>query len=96
MPLMDTSVLKELFFQSKHYPASHAFVFTNEGEPEPLCGIYTSAGLASILSMLRSGQLNKHSMKFMLDHLHCKTIVASEEQKKYFRNFNAHAELNGL
>lgn len=96
MPLMDTSVLKELFFLYKHYPDSHAFVFTNDGQPEPLCGIYASTSLAKILSMLRSGQLNKHSMKFMLDHLHTKTIAASEEQKKFFRNFNAHAELNGL
>lgn len=96
MPLIDPSILKELLFLYKHYPESHAFVFTNEGQPEPLCGIYASAGLAKILSMHRSGQLNKHSMKFVLDHLHTKTIAASEEQKKYFRNFNAHAELNGL
>lgn len=96
LPLMDISVLKELFFLHKHYSSSDAFVFTNDGEPEPLCGIYTAAGLAKILSMHQSGQLNKHSMKFMLDHLHCRTIMAGEDQKKYFRNFNAHSELNGL
>jgi molybdopterin-guanine dinucleotide biosynthesis protein A len=96
MPLMEVAVLKELFALYQKYPSNDAFVFTNDGEPEPLCGIYTARGLASILSMLRSGQLIKHSMKFMLDHVSTKTIAASEEQKKCFRNFNAHAELNGL
>ncbi len=96
MPLMEIAVLKQLYVLYQQHPSYDAFVFTNDGEPEPLCGIYTAKGLASILSMLRSGQLSKHSMKFMLDHVTTKTIAASEEQKKCFRNFNAHAELNGL
>jgi molybdopterin-guanine dinucleotide biosynthesis protein A len=96
MPLMEIAVLKELYSLYEQHPSGNAFVFTNEGEPEPLCGIYTAKGLSSILAMLRTGQLSKHSMKFMLDHITTKTIAASEEQKKCFRNFNAHAELNGL
>ncbi|HEX5025927.1 MAG TPA: hypothetical protein VFV68_11685, partial [Agriterribacter sp.] len=77
-------------------PKSQAYLFSNDIEPEPLCGIYTSQGLAAILGMLRDGRLTKHSMKFMLDHLDVCSIAVLDEQKKCFRNFNAHAELNGL
>ena len=96
MPLMEPSLLNKLYKQYQQEPSAHAYVFSNDGEPEPLCGIYTAKGLSIILTMLRDGQLIKHSMKFMLDHITVKTIAVAEEQKKYFRNFNAHAELNGL
>jgi len=95
MPLMGISVLTELFSFYKKQTAD-AYVFTNDGEPEPLCGIYTAKSLAKIIGLFKNGELTKYSMKFMLDHLIVITIAANEEQKKYFRNFNAHAELNGL
>ncbi len=96
MPLMETEVLKELLKQCNENANGDAFVFTNEGEPEPLCGIYKSAGLSEVLKMLHSGQLSKHSMKFMLEHINTFSFPLREEQKKCFRNFNAHAELNGM
>jgi molybdenum cofactor guanylyltransferase len=96
MPLMEAPILTELYKQYNKQTDSDAYVFTNDGEREPLCGIYTAKGLATIVSLMNNGQLTKHSMKFMLDHLTVSTIAASEEQKKCFRNFNAHAELNGL
>ena len=96
MPLMEPSLLNNLYLKYQLEPSSHAYIFTNEGEPEPLCGIYTAKGLSIILTMLRDGRLIKYSMKFMLEHLAVKTIAVADEQKKYFRNFNAHAELNGL
>lgn len=96
MPLMEPFLLKELHEQYLLNPSYDAHVFTNNGEPEPLCAIYTANGLSIILAMLRDGLLLKHSMKFMLDHLAVNAIPVTDEQKKYFRNFNAHAELNGL
>ena len=96
MPMMESFLLKELFAQYQQHSSADAHIFTNAGEPEPLCGIYTAKGLSVILAMLQNGQLIKHSMKFMLDHLAVNTIAVTDEQKKYFRNFNAHAELNGL
>jgi len=96
MPLMETDVLKELLHHYNENAAGDAFVFTNDGEPEPLCGIYKSAGLSDVLKMLQSGQLSKHSMKFMLEHINTFSFPLLEEQKKCFRNFNAHAELNGM
>jgi len=96
MPLMETDVLKQLLHHCKENTTGDAFVFTNNGEPEPLCGIYKSSGLSAVLSMLQSGQLSKHSMKFMLEHINTFSFPLREEQKKCFRNFNAHAELNGM
>jgi molybdopterin-guanine dinucleotide biosynthesis protein A len=96
MPLMESSILKELHIQYKQSNQNDAFVFTTDGEPEPLCGIYTAKGLASILALYHSKQLLKHSMKFMLEQIAVCEIPVADDQKKYFRNINAHAELNGL
>ncbi len=96
MPLMEPALLKALYTQYTRTPKSEAYVFLNDGEPEPLCGIYTAQGLSGIPGMLRDGRLIRHSMKFMLDHLAVHSVAVLAEQKKYFRNFNAHAELNGL
>lgn len=95
MPLMEPALLKELFYLYQQNNAD-AFVFTNNGEPEPLCGIYTAKGLLTVFNMLQEGKLTKHSMKFMLEHLTVSSLTLTDEQKKNFRNFNAHAELNGL
>jgi molybdopterin-guanine dinucleotide biosynthesis protein A len=95
MPLMEVSVLQQLFDSSKKHAAG-AFVFTNDDIYEPLCGIYTASGLAHILQLLKDNQLAKHSMKYTLEHLSTCTIALSPEQKQSFRNFNAHADLNGL
>ncbi|MGE9314966.1 molybdenum cofactor guanylyltransferase [Niabella sp. CJ426] len=95
MPLMETFLLKELYTLYQKQEAD-AFLFTNDGEAEPLCAIYTSAALQKIMTMLRKGQLKKYSMKFALDHLQLATLPLKEEQKKYFQNFNTHADLNEL
>jgi molybdenum cofactor guanylyltransferase len=96
LPLMETSLLIHLNNKYREAPGAGAYLFTNDGEREPLCGIYSAAALASILDLLQTGKLAKFSMKFALDHLNICSIAATEDQKKYFRNFNAHAELNGL
>jgi len=96
MPLMEAVMLKELLLVYGEHPAADAYVFSNDGEPEPLCAIYTAKGLSYIIHLLKAKELTKHSMKFMLEHLHTFATPLIEEQKKFFRNFNAHAELNGL
>jgi molybdenum cofactor guanylyltransferase len=96
LPLMESSIMKKLLTQYENQPGSGAYVFMNGDEPEPLCAIYTAKGLASILALYHANGLHKYSMKFMLDHLMVHRTVLNEEEKKAFRNFNAHAELNGL
>ena len=96
MPLMEMAVLNELLSMALKEPGAAAFVYTSEGEPEPLCAIYKADGLAHIHDLLKTGQLTRHSMKFMLEHIAVSFTALNDAQKKYFRNFNAHAELNGL
>jgi molybdopterin-guanine dinucleotide biosynthesis protein A len=96
MPLMETVMLNELLLAYREHPSAEAYIFTNEEEPEPLCAIYTAKGLSYILHLLKAKKLPKHSVKFMLEHIPTFTSPLHDEQKKYFRNFNAHAELNGL
>jgi molybdopterin-guanine dinucleotide biosynthesis protein A len=96
MPLMETVLLKELLLSYQQDSSHDAFVYTNDGEPEPLCGIYKAKGLAHILSLYRHDKLAKHSMKYMLEHISTRAIPLPDDRKKCFRNFNAHAELNGL
>jgi molybdopterin-guanine dinucleotide biosynthesis protein A len=96
MPLMEAVLLNELKARYLEHLSYDAHIYTNNNEPEPLCGIYTAKGLSIILTMLREGRLVRHSMKFMLDQLQVNAVPVTEDHKKYFRNFNAHAELNGL
>lgn len=95
MPLMETSILTLLLDACKTQTAE-AYVFTNDGAYEPLCGIYTAKGLSRISQLVQSHLLAKYSMKHMLEQLSVFTIALADDQKKYFRNINAHAELNGL
>ncbi|MBL7744988.1 MAG: NTP transferase domain-containing protein, partial [Chitinophagaceae bacterium] len=96
MPLMETDLLKELLLLYQQYSAKEAFVYASDGEPEPLCGIYKSGGLAHILSLYHNNKLPRHSMKYMLEHVATLLVSVPDGKKKCFRNFNAHAELNGL
>lgn len=96
MPLMNGVMLNKLLLLYKTSALADAYVFTNDNELEPLCAIYTAKGLAHIADLLKKNELPRHSMKFMLEHIKTLSTPLSENQKKYFRNFNAHAELNGL
>jgi molybdopterin-guanine dinucleotide biosynthesis protein A len=96
MPMMEMMVLEGLVNQYQKEPGHDAYVYTNAGEPEPLCGIYAAGGLAAIKALYDRGKLLKHSMKFMLDHLSVVRTPIPETWKIYFRNINTHADLNGL
>jgi molybdenum cofactor guanylyltransferase len=96
LPLMEIQILKELTHHYHENKNAEAFTYTSNGEPEPLCGIYKAAGLAHIFHLYQSAHLHKHSMKYMLEHLNTGFLPVTEDKKKCFRNFNAHAELNGL
>ncbi len=96
MPLMEPFLLEFLFMRYQQEPPATAYIFSVEEQPEPLCGIYKAKGLSFILDKLVSGQLARHSMKFVLEQLDTLIIEATDEQKKFFRNVNTHADLNGL
>jgi len=96
MPMMETDLLKKLVHQYYSDPVADSFIYTNNGEPEPLCGIYRSRGLAFIMRRLQSNQLPRHSMKFMLQQITTFSIPIPENKTACFRNFNSHAGSNGL
>ena len=95
MPLMETTTLKQLYGEYEKQTAD-AYVFTNNGVPEPLCAIYTAAALLHILQLLQTNQLARHSMKYALEQVSTFSVPLTENQKIYFQNFNALAELNDL
>ncbi len=95
MPLMEITMLQQLLSYYKTKTAD-AFICTNDGTAEPLCGIYCASGLSHILKLQDTHRLLKYSMKYMLEQMKIISIPLTEDQKKYFRNFNSHAELNGL
>lgn len=96
MPLMEKFLLEELVTAQALKPDADAFIYSNQGQPEPLCAIYTARGLKYIMQLYLNGKLIKHSMKYMLEQLSCIRIPVVESYEKHFQNFNAHASLNGL
>jgi molybdopterin-guanine dinucleotide biosynthesis protein A len=95
MPLMEVNILQELISLYKQETAD-AYVFANDKEPEPLCAIYTARGLQQIIRLYNNNMLARHSMKFVLDHINSFVQPMTPAQTNHFRNFNAHAQLNGL
>lgn len=95
MPLMHMNFLQSLYILYQLQPTT-AYLYTNGEGIEPLCGIYTSKGLSTVLAVYKNGDLIKHSMKFMLEHLDVKTLFLKEEEKKYFSNINTNTALNDL
>lgn len=95
MPLMETAVLQQLV-DAWQTAAQDACVFSNNHQPEPLCAIYRAAALARISAQHAQQPLARFSMKYLLEQLNVLYLPVQPHQAKAFRNFNAHAELNGL
>lgn len=87
-------VFEKLLHTQKQYPQNNAFVFEQNEEAEPLCGIYTSAALKKILTVYREGKLGKQSMKHALEMSDTLQTALPEGWKSYFRNINTRNDLN--
>ena len=96
MPLINTELIKDLVTKYSTETADDAFIFTNDGASEPMPGIYKAKGLAHVYQLYSNKQLPRHRMKYMLEHISTSTSFLSADKKDLFRNFNTHAELNGL
>jgi len=94
--LMEAELLKELLEYYNKHKDFDAFVFSNGGEAEPLCGIYKASGLRKILHLYQNGQLLKHSMKYCLEQINTYSIPLSDDKKKCFQNFNSLSDLTDL
>jgi molybdopterin-guanine dinucleotide biosynthesis protein A len=91
---MEPIVFTELIIQQQQNPDSEAYVFTQRQEAEPLCGIYTSTGLAKILAAYHTGTLGKQSMKHILETLNTAYLPLPDEWQTYFKNINTRHDLN--
>ncbi|RYF87801.1 MAG: molybdenum cofactor guanylyltransferase [Chitinophagaceae bacterium] len=96
MPLMSNDILTELYLEYSADPGYDVYICSNDNQPEPLCGIYNAHALARLLTMLKSGQLTRYSMKFALEQLRVNMRPATDQQKIGFRNFNDQSALGKL
>ncbi len=92
LPNMNHIVLEKLQEEHLKNNDSKAFVFKFAEQVEPLCGIYTSKGLAKILAVHQTKNLTKHSMMYVLDQLQTMYLTSQENWKPYFKNFNSPAD----
>jgi molybdenum cofactor guanylyltransferase len=90
---MESIVFEELLSHQKKSPDKEAFVFMQEGEAEPLCGIYTAAGLAKIFAACQSATLGKQSMKHVLETLDTLSIPLEDSWQPYFKNINTRHDM---
>jgi molybdenum cofactor guanylyltransferase len=90
---MERIVMIGLIDEQKRNRDSEAIIFKSGGRSEPLCGIYTSQGLAKILSLHREKGLVKFSMMHVLEILKTRYVAAHESWTPYFKNFNSQDDL---
>jgi molybdopterin-guanine dinucleotide biosynthesis protein A len=93
MTEMETSILRELYDHYRQKPFFDAFVFSIDGEPEPLCSIYSHKGLSTILKRHLTREIVKKSMKKMLESLPAMWISVPPEKKAFFKNVNDRSAL---
>lgn len=93
LPNLKSSYLESLYDVYRTQPAS-AYLFRNNGSAEPLCGIYTSHGLAQIFSYIKAGVITRHSMKHMLEHLNVHYIDLKKSEMEFLANANTPSDLN--
>jgi len=88
LPLMDPILLQRLYLRRRQHKDAQAYLYTVDGELEPLCGIYTAPGLAHITGLYQAQRLARHSMKYALDQLTVDSQPIPEDKKQCFENFN--------
>ncbi len=88
VPLMEPGLLKDLYLRKGQQNDAQAWLYTIDGEPEPLCAIYAAKGLARIIHLYEQQLLSRHSMKYALDQLTVDSLPVPEDKKNCFKNFN--------
>lgn len=96
LPLMRKKVMEQLQNNYNNLPGKEAYVFNKEGEYEPLCAIYTSAGLAKVKALLERSLLKKFSMRYVLETIDTAAYPLPSAWKQYFINVNTQEDLHNL
>lgn len=95
MPAMTSELLRRLF-EVAGVGSFEAYVFQNGLQVEPLCGVYSAAGLHRIMTKVQTGTFPRFSMHHVLDVLHTKFIQLPDADAKYFFNYNTPDDLSFL
>jgi molybdenum cofactor guanylyltransferase len=91
---LSTNTIKDLINEYDERSGEHDFfVYKINDEAEPLVGVYTAEGLQKITSLLLLNQLEKHSMKYILEVGNTFFIDLTEERWKEFKNYNYKEDL---
>ncbi|MBC7390774.1 MAG: molybdenum cofactor guanylyltransferase [Opitutaceae bacterium] len=86
---ISSTLLNKIYVEFRNREGEHDFfVFSNDGNFEPLLGIYTREGLQKLADLYNLNQLEKHSMKYILEIGNTFTIDLSESEKELFTNYN--------
>jgi molybdopterin-guanine dinucleotide biosynthesis protein A len=96
LPLMNTHPLKNLLTIYSSEGKYHVYLYSNNSIPEPLCGIYTSSCLSSVIKLQREGKLEKHSMKYIIELMNSFQVCLKEEEKIFFTNVNTLSALEDI
>jgi len=95
LPDITKDILIDLNTIYEDKSGEHDFiVFSNRGELEPLVGVYTAEGLSKVFKLFLAGALEKHSMKYVLEHGNTFATELNPEQIKEFRNYNYKEDLS--
>lgn len=94
--MMEVGVLERLVAARREEESFDVYLFSKDNQQEPLCGIYTAAGLKKIKLMLERGELMRHSMKFVLSKLRVYESILESDKFHCFGNFNSPLEINKI
>jgi molybdenum cofactor guanylyltransferase len=89
---MTKAVIDQLLSLYQQQRGFDAFLLSVEDEVEPLCGIYCSNGLKKISTKQQLFQLERNSMKYIIDLLNC--CIEPTIDTAAFTNFNSPDDLS--
>lgn len=94
LPDLSTAIIKNLINVFDEKAGEHDFVvYSIKNEPEPLLGVYTAEGLSKIFSLHISNQLEKVSMKHILEVGNTFFIELKPDDWKELKNYNSKVDL---
>jgi molybdenum cofactor guanylyltransferase len=93
LPQMEPGLLTDLQ-ECRDSIDADVYLYAMNHEWEPLCGIYTAAALRKIMLLYNGGQLERHSMKYVLGQLQVKVLDIPKDKIGCFANINAPSDLN--
>ncbi|MEJ7646206.1 MAG: molybdenum cofactor guanylyltransferase [Chryseolinea sp.] len=92
LPMMDRYVMEHLCREHENHQAE-VTLFSNDNQIEPLCAIYSAAGLAKTKIDYTQQKLNKYSLHHIIGRLSSYSILLRKEWQSSFQNFNSPDDL---